>query len=945
MLFTDQMRFTGMSGLDVNDMVSQLMRAHSVRLDRMRQQRDVILWQRDALRGVASSVRTFQSNFLSFTSNQHQNIRAVGNFNALNTSVLDSDGNTVRGITVNPTDGRNAGSRTMRVESVAQGDIFRSVNTMNRPIRADSAAFGTGASGFIDAVGGVDFQVDLNGRTASISIEPNLAGLTFSNPTDFVEWLNGELRREFGSDTGGVTNEFTGNATGAGNRQHVWASIDSTGRLVFDTRAGNTVTIANGTGPNATNLASWGFNSRIGPDGNRINPSTAFNPLTQSMTEFLGRTSFNFEINGVDFAFNGSQLMVNGTSVMNVVEPANLTIRHVMDAINGSNAGVRMSYNSTSGRFSLESQTTGAAHGAIQFRDITGGFFNEIGLGSNNNARGLSRIQSASAPFFTDTNLNVPIRSSAPFNASAAAFDDGFSFQFTFNSGSGTPTTRTIAFDPADAPGIDWDNRDENSFRTVLNWMLASEFGTSGGSVNVRADFDADGHLVINAADGASVSIASGTDGTPLAAIGLTPATATTNRTNISDITMAQFMPASALYPPNAEHPDGYFAIIIGDAELRVAPNATIQTVLNEINGGDVGVRMTFSAATRQFTMESTDPNVSLNDIDFSGAFFDRLGFGESQVYMSSARVQSATDAVVYLDGQRFVRATNSFEVDGLSITLDPDMLNITEPLDITVSFERDTESVMQLIRDFVEEYNSLIRSIRELSETRRPRQSQSAGGGFYMPLTDEQRRGMSDREIELWEEQARRGILHRDDTLRTLTQDLHRAIFQDVPLSGGGTINMLHLGIRTARDLASFGELEIDEERLQWFLDNRLEDVTELFTNVSDIPQGSEPNPDRARRIAGSGIGLRIHDIITWQLSYGGGLRDRVGETTGGGPPLEGNRMNTRIAQEDGRIDNLLRNLQRREQRYFQVFGRLEAAMIQANSQMMFLEQLFWMG
>jgi flagellar capping protein FliD len=54
---------------------------------------------------------------------------------------------------------------------------------------------------------------------------------------------------------------------------------------------------------------------------------------------------------------------------------------------------------------------------------------------------------------------------------------------------------------------------------------------------------------------------------------------------------------------------------------------------------------------------------------------------------------------------------------------------------------------------------------------------------------------------------------------------------------------------------------------------------------------------------------------------------------------------MGRRIQQEDTRIDRLIQNLQRREQRYFVTFGRLESAMIAANSQMMFLEQLFWMG
>jgi flagellar capping protein FliD len=168
--------------------------------------------------------------------------------------------------------------------------------------------------------------------------------------------------------------------------------------------------------------------------------------------------------------------------------------------------------------------------------------------------------------------------------------------------------------------------------------------------------------------------------------------------------------------------------------------------------------------------------------------------------------------------------------------------------------------------------------------------------------------------------------------------------MFQDVQLSGGGSLNLVSLGIRTHSDLARFGELQIDEERLEAFLTERADDVMEVFTNFSDI-SGSGADANRPARLREAGLGQRIHDIIQWELSFGGGLHDRVGATSGEGASVENSAMSRRIVQEDARIDRLLLDLQRREQRYFVTFGRLESAMIQANSQMMFLEQLFWMG
>jgi flagellar capping protein FliD len=77
--------------------------------------------------------------------------------------------------------------------------------------------------------------------------------------------------------------------------------------------------------------------------------------------------------------------------------------------------------------------------------------------------------------------------------------------------------------------------------------------------------------------------------------------------------------------------------------------------------------------------------------------------------------------------------------------------------------------------------------------------------------------------------------------------------------------------------------------------------------------------------------------------MSTGGEFMERAGMP--GTPSAEMNRMTRRIENENRRIEEMITNLQRKEARYFQTFGRLEASMMQANSQMMFLEQMFWTG
>ena len=984
-MFTNQTRFTGMSGLDVNQMVSDLMRAHSVRVDRMRQNRDVLLWQREALRGAAADLRSFRDQRLSFTSNQHQNIRSVANFSSFTTSILNrSDGTAVRGVTVSPVDPASATPRQLQIVSAARGDVFRSADSLNRPI---AAARNLNVNDF-RGNDGFSMRVELNGRAETITIAASDIPLdapagSHAERADFVNVLNERLRNTFGSDVAGNSvgaNDLT-NAPGAGENQHVWASLDGN-RLVFNTRSGNNVTIANGPGASGTTLERMGFDVPVNAEGNRVNPSTSFNPAAISMAELLGNSNgaFNFELNGTIVAFNGSVLTVDNTVVRSVVNHNNLTLQDVMNAVNNAETGARMSFSASTGRFTLESRSTGVAAGSVEFRDLAGGFFNRMGLGTDHNARAVSGVQSGT--HMNNSNFGIRTNSGGAFDVSDFA-SDGFSLRFNLNEG----VFRTITISSADLTSM----ADNDAFIARLNAELLNELGYAesgpnnfGGTIppgatqrqNVWASIE-NGELVINAREGNRASIADATNqlgasdpGTRLSDFGFFPNTTPTQVGMLSTNFNARTTTINDILGGNPSASDPFEFTINGadisfDGEYitmtrtvngtattttigQIDPNyqtLTMNRLMDTINDANIGVRMSYDSNTGRFNVVSTD-GTEPEDIELIGDLFDAIGLGTSdRINLAASRLHAATDAVIYLDGNRFVRASNNFRLDGLDFVLDPHNFPADmDPVDINLSFERDTSNTLQLIRDFVEEYNSLIRSIRELTETRRPRQSLSAGGGFYMPLTDEQRRGMSEREIELWEEQARTGILHRDDTLRRLSQDLHRALFQNVPLSTGGTINLLQIGIRTNQDLTRFGELQIDEERLQYALDNNLDGVTELFTNMSDIP-GAGANANRNDRLAQAGLGQRINDIIQWQLSHGGGLYDRVGATSSDGSPVENNTMNTRIRAEDDRIDNLIRNLQRREQRYFIMFGRLESAMIQANSQMMFMEQMFWMG
>src|SRR5690606_6757868 len=96
---------------------------------------------------------------------------------------------------------------------------------------------------------------------------------------------------------------------------------------------------------------------------------------------------------------------------------------------------------------------------------------------------------------------------------------------------------------------------------------------------------------------------------------------------------------------------------------------------------------------------------------------------------------------------------TNKTTINGLTINmLSKDSSTITVQADATKTFDK--------IKDFVDKYNETIKDIeKQLVERRFP---------DFQPLSPEQKKDMSESEVELWEEKARSGLLRNDPVLKS---------------------------------------------------------------------------------------------------------------------------------------------------------------------------------
>jgi len=243
-----------------------------------------------------------------------------------------------------------------------------------------------------------------------------------------------------------------------------------------------------------------------------------------------------------------------------------------------------------------------------------------------------------------------------------------------------------------------------------------------------------------------------------------------------------------------------------------------------------------------------------------------------------------------------------------------------------TITVQRDTDAIYNSIKSFIDQYNSTIDTIhKELSEERY---------SDYLPLTEEQKEKLSEKQQELWEEKSKSGMLRNDQYLYGVTSRIREKMGS--VLTGVSTVMVEGKSV-THNSLASIGivtglytdkgklQLKNNGENLRKAIENDPEGVEQLFTRQSDI--ASE-----------RGIAQRLYDELDNDFKeivkkagaesiYNLYDDSYLGETI--------NRYAKQIETVEDRLDEI-------EDRYYKQYAALEKALNQLNSQSNWLAQQF---
>ena len=353
---------------------------------------------------------------------------------------------------------------------------------------------------------------------------------------------------------------------------------------------------------------------------------------------------------------------------------------------------------------------------------------------------------------------------------------------------------------------------------------------------------------------------------------------------------------------------------VINVNNLSIPKNfADLAAEIQGIVGAGVSVSYTTDG---KIQIQGTSKGFNIEGTDTEGKALMNSLFGQDGMTFSSqmtAQVTAGQNARLTVDGTVIERNSNTFELDGITMELTSEYHDTGTPIRLTTS--RDTDKIVDSLKSFVEDYNALVEELNEhLKET--------ANYKKYAPLTDEQKKEMSDKEIELWEEKSKEGLLHNDANITSFLGDMRMVLYSSVE---GAGLSLYDIGIETSDNWRDNGKLVIDEDVLKSMAATNPDAICKLFTDrdqglgigmqnaLKDAANVSSGSPGTMVRYAGTKDVLTTSNTLYEEMKH-------ISET----------------------LSNLNTKYQLEKTRYWNQFNAMEQAISNMNSQSSWLTQQF---
>lgn len=461
-------RMTGLSGLDVDGLVYQLMQVERMKVDSVSKSRQLLVWKQEQYREITSALQSFMNEYFN-TLKPATDMR--------NSSIYNSFAVKYNGLDTNPYftasagSGAKAGDYTIKNIVTAQaarvngsaatadltGKALTSVDLGKIAYESGNNIFAVdfngvkrnivlsdGPSNINELAADLQSKLDQAFGSGKITVAAESDRLVFStgstNTLTFSNTMNEGYNTIFNTDLGsgatltGLNNKFritfgseqkefelpTGDHyTDASAVAQVLQTLVDDGVLGFGAgkitvKVENNRIVLESADPDAAVSASAVENrglEAIGLDGtnrsNKLNLDANIYDIRDSFAVPLAIDETNTEIS---FVINGQTFSFDARTT---------SMKNIMAAVNSNTAaGVRMSYDSLNNKFMLETRETGGA-ARINASDMSGGLLASLSLTANN-------VTGSDASITYDDGINgeqVITRSTNSFNINGIVFN------------------------------------------------------------------------------------------------------------------------------------------------------------------------------------------------------------------------------------------------------------------------------------------------------------------------------------------------------------------------------------------------------------------------------------------------------------------------------------------------------------------------------------------
>ena len=287
------------------------------------------------------------------------------------------------------------------------------------------------------------------------------------------------------------------------------------------------------------------------------------------------------------------------------------------------------------------------------------------------------------------------------------------------------------------------------------------------------------------------------------------------------------------------------------------AQSKTIETLIKDINSAGLDVTaslsndgkltLTNADSTKDITL-TVDAMDTSDRATASRALLNTMfNAGLTAGTMTDTLTVAGTNGSVTIDGKDY--ATTSSKLSVANVTY-----NVSAVGSTTVSVSQDTDKIIENVKKFVEDYNKMLDSLNsKYNETKY---------SDYGVLTKSQENGMTQEQIDKWNEKAKSGLLYHDQTLGKVISAMREAIYTPVESVDSNYNTMMSIGIESSTDR---GHLRLDEDKLKKALAADPDCVYQIFASSGDaVDSNGKSYTDYSKE----GVINRITDKVNENLS-----------------------------------------------------------------------------